>query len=276
MKIPVTRHDETIPSGVLFDLGDTVIRDAAFDPGNANRFLFSTASNPRGVTYEDLAEYSETLTRELCPRKDLGQIELPWIAFNRILLDYFGLKLPVTFEQAESEFFRRACNWELLPGITDLLFELDSIGIPAGIVSNTVFSGTLVRNELERIGIAHFFTCILTSSDYGLRKPDPELFKVAASLLDRKTADCWFIGDDFSLDVIGARAAGMKAFQFTGSTGKANGRPGETITDWFSFGKVVSAWRPDRERTSSGLKPRLRLHGRERDGYGPPPSSRRS
>jgi FMN phosphatase YigB (HAD superfamily) len=49
------------------------------------------------------------------------------------------------------------------------------------------------------------------SDEVGIRKPDPEIFRLAATRCGSSLgADSWMIGDDLILDVAGGQAAGLR------------------------------------------------------------------
>jgi FMN hydrolase / 5-amino-6-(5-phospho-D-ribitylamino)uracil phosphatase len=64
--------------------------------------------------------------------------------------------------------------------------------------------------DLERIGIAHFFKFSISSRDFGIAKPAPEIFLAACTRLDVAPDEVLHVGDDLHLDVTGAHAAGLR------------------------------------------------------------------
>jgi len=65
--------------------------------------------------------------------------------------------------------------------------------------------------DLERTGIAHWFTGIVSVSDAGVGKPDRRIFHLACERLGLPPAEVLHVGDNLELDVAGALAAGMQA-----------------------------------------------------------------
>lgn len=78
-----------------------------------------------------------------------------------------------------------------------------------GIVSNT--EALLTRFDLERCPILLSADAIVLSSDVGVRKPDPRIFRIALDRLQAAPASSVFIGNSFAEDVEGARRAGLRA-----------------------------------------------------------------
>ena len=65
--------------------------------------------------------------------------------------------------------------------------------------------------DLERTGIARFFRAGINAREFGVGKPDPRIFHAAAGAVDTMTEHVLHIGDDSTLDVLGALNAGMQA-----------------------------------------------------------------
>lgn len=105
---------------------------------------------------------------------------------------------------------RYARNWLLRPGMEALVVDAAARGVPLAIVSNTI-CGELHREYLARTGLGVHFGAQLYSDEEGVRKPNPELVRRAAGALGVAPADCWFVGDTLSRDVLAARRAGAGA-----------------------------------------------------------------
>lgn len=63
--------------------------------------------------------------------------------------------------------------------------------------------------ELRTLRLEHFFDAIILSSDYGFRKPDPRLFRIAMSILDVSPKDTAYIGNKYETDTVGAKNADL-------------------------------------------------------------------
>ena len=87
---------------------------------------------------------------------------------------------------------------EQLSGIHDL-----------GIIAN---QSKPANERLRKYGIASFFKYLLYSCDYGINKPDLELFKKAESLFGGD-GQFWMIGDRVDNDIIPAKKLGWKTIR---------------------------------------------------------------
>jgi putative hydrolase of the HAD superfamily len=65
--------------------------------------------------------------------------------------------------------------------------------------------------DVSRIGLAGFFKDCIHAARLGVGKPDPRIFAAASQAAGVPTEAMLHIGDDASLDVLGAMAAGMQA-----------------------------------------------------------------
>jgi 2-haloalkanoic acid dehalogenase type II len=65
--------------------------------------------------------------------------------------------------------------------------------------------------DLERTGVAHWFTGIVSAGDAGVGKPDARIFHLACERLGLAPGEVLHVGDDLELDVCGALDAGLQA-----------------------------------------------------------------
>lgn len=64
--------------------------------------------------------------------------------------------------------------------------------------------------DLQRIGLARYFQAAISAREFGAGKPDPRIFHAAAGAVDLLPQDLLHVGDDATLDVLGALNAGMQ------------------------------------------------------------------
>jgi len=65
--------------------------------------------------------------------------------------------------------------------------------------------------DLKRVGLAHFFRASICAREFGVGKPDPRIFHAAAGAVDTMPEFILHVGDDVTLDALGALNAGMQA-----------------------------------------------------------------
>jgi putative hydrolase of the HAD superfamily len=95
----------------------------------------------------------------------------------------------------------------LRPEAPVLLESLSRRGFGLAIISN-IISHRVVQHSLKQYGIEHYFNPVVTSAQFGWRKPNARIFLEAARLMNLPPVACAYVGDTVSRDVIGARRAG--------------------------------------------------------------------
>ncbi len=95
----------------------------------------------------------------------------------------------------------------LRPEAPTALAALCQQGFRLAVISN-IISRRMVQVKLEEYGIAHYFDPIMTSSNFGWRKPNERIFLETARLMNLSPAECAYVGDTISRDVCGARRSG--------------------------------------------------------------------
>jgi putative hydrolase of the HAD superfamily len=127
-----------------------------------------------------------------------------------LLLDAVGFPPGAARGPVEEELGRELPGlWRVpLPGVFEVLGELRSAGYLLGVVSNS--NGTIERG-LEACGFGGFFETIVDSTVVGVEKPDPGIFRIALRRMSAAPGETVHIGDLPSVDVAGARAAGLAA-----------------------------------------------------------------
>ena len=99
--------------------------------------------------------------------------------------------------------------WRRVPqGLPDALARARAAGLAVGIVSNS--EGKLDA-LFAHVGLGDAFACVVDSALEGVRKPDPEIFRRALARVGVPASRAIYVGDLPSVDVDGARAAGLSA-----------------------------------------------------------------
>jgi len=197
------------PEAVLFDLWGTLISSEGFDPGLGNAAVLKTCDNPHGVTLEQVQELGNRVMTALDTREDQSALEFSQASLLRIIGDSLDLRFRNSMEETEWDFWDAALDVRLIDGVQDVLIDLRFRGIRMGVISNSSFAGSTLEKELRRHGILRYFEFVISSADYGIRKPDPIIFEVALSRLGIGAASAWFAGDNVGYDIVGARSAGI-------------------------------------------------------------------
>ncbi|MEV7135292.1 HAD-IA family hydrolase [Arthrobacter sp. NPDC093128] len=91
---------------------------------------------------------------------------------------------------------------------TDALRNARESGWRIGVVTN----GTTAQQTLkiQTVGLEPFVDTVVISQTEGVKKPDPEIFHIAAHRLRGELAGSWMVGDHPTADIAGGREAGLK------------------------------------------------------------------
>jgi putative hydrolase of the HAD superfamily len=113
-----------------------------------------------------------------------------------------------------ADYRERCCRHaRAFAGTTETLQALRDRGTRLAIVTNgeTAFQ----HRHITALGLQKLVDAVLISETEGLRKPEKALFWRAAGRLGTDPADCLFVGDSPTADILGAHAAGMQTAWFT-------------------------------------------------------------
>ncbi len=99
--------------------------------------------------------------------------------------------------------------WSLVPdGFGAAIERARRKGVQIVLVSN---SEGMLAELFTELGIVEHFDLLLDSGIIGLEKPDPRFFDVALKKLRVPAGEALHLGDMYSTDIVGARAAKMRA-----------------------------------------------------------------
>jgi putative hydrolase of the HAD superfamily len=195
-----------ISQGILFDAGGTLIHvdggrvlraagvdadSAAFSRAAAGAALDIgawTKRNSKSTDAERLPVYLDTLLSRL----GIEDPERRKLAARAIAVEHARSNL-----WSHSE-----------PGALETVRELRRRGYRTGVVSN---ADGRVRALLDTAGFSPYLEVVIDSSEVGVEKPDPRIFLAATERLGIAPERCAYVGDIYAIDVVGARAAGMRA-----------------------------------------------------------------
>jgi putative hydrolase of the HAD superfamily len=93
-------------------------------------------------------------------------------------------------------------------GIQELLGRL-ARRFSLAVITNT-HDPALVPSHLARMGVSSLFQTVVTSVEYGVRKPSPAIFEHTLDVLGAAAEECVYVGDSFEADYRGAQSAGIR------------------------------------------------------------------
>jgi len=99
--------------------------------------------------------------------------------------------------------FERVLFSDVIPALS----ALSGYRLIMGVVSNVDQD---ISPLLEKLGLSPYLAVILTSRDVGVTKPEPHIFLEAVRRAGVAAADTLYVGDQYQIDVLGARGAGLR------------------------------------------------------------------
>jgi len=204
---------------ILFDLGETLL---TFGKVNAME-LFRQGAR---LSYEHLKSCGQRVGNfEYYFWRNLIALRLRHLLSNitqhdfnsSALLRGIGRKRGINLDRRQWEQF----SWlwyeplsrlgRVEPDIRQTLGNLKALGLKLGIVSNTFVSGHSIERHLEQVGILEFFPVRLYSYEYDFRKPNRQLFEIAAERIGELPQHIAYVGDRIDKDILPALKLGMTA-----------------------------------------------------------------
>ena len=193
---------------VIFDAGNTLLRM------NYRIIADQLVARGRAVSAEQVEEAELRARVRLDPHLAPGRSTESATTHGRYLR-YLLEHLAVT-DDAEIDAiarWRRGYNlpvglWNRAdPEALEALRGVRAAGLVAGVISN---SNGSVRSILEETGLARHLDFIIDSSVVGVEKPDPRIFELGLREAAVRPDQAVYVGDLYSVDVLGARGAGLE------------------------------------------------------------------
>jgi putative hydrolase of the HAD superfamily len=198
---------------VFFDLYQTLVR---YEPPREEieaKVLkdFGIDVNPaalaRPIIAADEFIYNEIAQRPLSARSQEEKFAL-YARYQAILLREAGLEydrkiIPRLLAAMQQSRMDLALFDDVAPALTDLTAR----GLILGLISNIEQDMT---GTLTKLGLYAWLKIIVTSLEAGAGKPRPEIFREALRQGGVKPAESIYVGDQYNVDIVGARGVGMK------------------------------------------------------------------
>ena len=209
----------TRPEMILFDYGGTMLCEPDWDMLRGERAVFEhVIDNPLNCRPEELSAWEAGHLRRLYGLRDFGA-ELSELQHLRLKYELHRIRLDISYEEAETILWENASLMSercIHPNIREALRCLNEQGIRSGVISNLIWSGAALKRRIDTLLPDNRFEFVVTSSDYGIRKPDTELFQLALAKAGLEPDRVWYCGNSYVKDVEGARSAGMVGVLYQG------------------------------------------------------------
>ena len=223
------------PAGVLFDLGGTLI-NSGFDREAGLRGLIDLLPDSDKMNIDRARLVAEELIKAGYSEENDATIQLTRAQFDRNLFARLGVKIDLSDDELDIKFVENMFNVTVEPGAKEMLYELKKMGLRTGLISNSNLGGNCFNHYLAEWGLLDYLDIVMSSSDYGFRKPHPEIFKTALALMETQPEQTWFVGDKPEIDIAGAQAVGIKGIWYNPTaTQNSEVEPFFEVRSWMEF-----------------------------------------
>lgn len=195
------------PKHIFFDFWNTLMT-TTMDREKGIKGLLALTDRGSEVTVGQALSVALELMHETKPFRAV-RMEFSQRQFETNILARLGLSVKPEVGNLDVEFVKNALNPVPEPNLQNMLERLADRGITCSIVSNSVLSKPALSYILEMHDLEKHFQFIMTSTDYGFRKPHPQIYRSALAKAAVSAQEAWFIGDWIDHDVAGAQEAGI-------------------------------------------------------------------
>lgn len=196
---------------ILFDFFGTLVlySESRIEQGYAHTYKLFTDNgselNYSAFLWEWDRLFSEFEQRSAASQNEFSMTEICECFLRRTLGKSYRFELVASFRDTYLEEWSRGVTYIL--GVNEMLDAL-AAKYTLVLVSNT-HHAELVHYHLQSSGMDRYFEYVVTSVEYGRRKPSRSIFEHALHVSNGQKETALFVGDSYVVDYDGARAAGL-------------------------------------------------------------------
>lgn len=203
---------------VIFDLGHTLIDYYDDWKGPEERvvdriFELASKSSP-GLDRKEFTSYLSGILYQARERKIAQMVEVPLVDLMSACLERYGVFDEDNLRESLEVFYGVLLeDRKLVSGAVELLSSLKERGLSIGLISDVAWGlpSEYPMRDIRHFGLDHFFDDYVFSTDVGLRKPHPKVFKIALSNLGVSASEAMYVGNSLAHDIKGAKGVGIRA-----------------------------------------------------------------
>ncbi|RUT46740.1 HAD family hydrolase [Paenibacillus anaericanus] len=209
-------NDYTPQKAVFFDLDDTLY-DHLIPFRLALQSVLSTGIDfPYEPAYHRLRYFSDKLSAERGGTPTQGH-DLEEMRTSRFQLALAEFDIILTTEQAaavQAQYLNKQFQIEMFEGARELIQKLQAHGYLVGVITNGPPEHQM--NKIQALNLEEFIPSELffISGAVGITKPDRKLFEHVTDKFELSPENCYYIGDSWRNDVVGASSAGWNVIWF--------------------------------------------------------------
>jgi REG-2-like HAD superfamily hydrolase len=194
---------------VIFDFGDTLV---TLNPSKES--IVSEFLSLKGLTI-NIGEitkayrivnycYRQSALRQKEPKAKKDFL----LNINRELFKVMGLsKNEDMWAEELYNLFSQKKRWEVFRDTIPSLDEIKRLGYKMAILANWDRD---LNSLASKLGLNNYFSGIFSSEELSVEKPNPEIFSYSLRYLSFNPEETIYVGNDYELDVICARGAGIE------------------------------------------------------------------
>ena len=223
-------------SGVLFDYGETLVEftrpDEALGDAELRILSLLATSGRASPSPATVRAVQDRVEREVVDHQRSGDLEeidvaaasLRAYAEAGVHLDAALLDEVLRVEQ-EAWWHGAHLDPEAVP----LLDTLRGQGLRVGLCSNAPYRVESLRAQLVFLGLDAHLDAVTFSAEVGWRKPSSRIFEAALRSLGTEAGRTVMVGDSETVDIAGARAAGLHAVLLSRTGDRGSGEADAVI-----------------------------------------------
>jgi putative hydrolase of the HAD superfamily len=203
---------------VLFDLGHTLIDyycdwKGPEERGVSGIYDIVWESAPRVDREEFTAYLGQRLQRSRSMKYD-QYVEVPLAELLAECLERYGCLDEDNLQRSLEVFYGVLLeDRQLVSGAVELLASIKERGLGVGLISDVAWGlpSEFPMRDIKHFGLDAYFDDYVFSTDVGLRKPHPKMFKIALSNLGVEASEAMYVGNSLAQDIKGAKGVGIRA-----------------------------------------------------------------
>jgi len=199
---------------VLFDLDDTLF-DHRASAAEALRRVHRAHDCFRRAPFDDFERQHALLLEELHPEVVSGRLGMDDARrerFRRLFVCFGAAAHDALCAEAAGQYRRQYVDARRAIAGAAALLEAVRRRASIAIVSNNMLQEQ--KDKLDYCRLAAHVDALVVSEETGCSKPDPAIFRVALDAVGARAGEAVMVGDSWSADVEGARAAGIRPVWF--------------------------------------------------------------
>ena len=223
------------PAAIIFDMDDTILAfDAGLDVDECWRTACSAHLTEHGYAGEiedvvraiklEASWYWSDSERHRIGRLNLRKARTAIIAaaFSKLGIErwWSGLVLGLGLGLGDADLLElcdriavaynkaRDALVDVYPGAIETLTHVRRLGIPIALLTNG--ASLPQRQKIERFGLDRIFETILVEEEFGIGKPEPEVYAHALRLLGVKAEEAWMVGDNYEWEIVAPQSLGIR------------------------------------------------------------------